>query len=271
MFKINLKFFFIIIPILSSGISSAIKPDSTYKVTPENYNIPFKEIVIKTKDDFEINTWIYDPDSSSKKNVTIILAGTDAGNMSYFIYQAANLMNKGYRVVCFDYRGFGHSSKFNINRDYLYYDEFSSDLLAVLKYSREKYPSNLLGIYGLSMGSLISFSIADSNYVDFIIAEGVVFDAKTSSEKIGKTQNRKIIYPPSAERIKNIALNSTFPMLLIEGQKDNISAINDCLTLLSDKKNREIIVFNGGHLEGIPILQNCYFDYIEDFIDGLKK
>lgn len=70
----------------------------------------------------------------NKKRPTLIICNGDAGNMSYMqIDLAAVYAANGYNVVTFDWRGFGDSTEFEMNKDYLCYTEMLLDYEAVSK------------------------------------------------------------------------------------------------------------------------------------------
>ena len=110
--------------LLAASNAFSLKPEKDYPATPAQYNLSYQEVRIRTKDGVRLNAWVYQTDSTQRNPVTIILAGGDAGNMSYLISYAAGLLSAGYRVVSFDYRGFGQSDDFQISEDHLYYNEF---------------------------------------------------------------------------------------------------------------------------------------------------
>ena len=54
--------------ILTLGLSEygyAIKPDRNYILTPDSVKWSYEELRIRTKDNFELNTWIYNPNSET--------------------------------------------------------------------------------------------------------------------------------------------------------------------------------------------------------------
>jgi hypothetical protein len=85
-------------------LAQAINPEREYKWTPDMRGLEYSEYQVKTIDNYTINVWEYTRPDSLKSNRTIILVGTDAGNMSYLIWQAKAFVNKGLRVIAFDYR-----------------------------------------------------------------------------------------------------------------------------------------------------------------------
>ncbi|MFN7119905.1 MAG: alpha/beta hydrolase, partial [Saprospiraceae bacterium] len=94
-----------------SGFS--INPLRDYPRTPKDFNLIYQEIKLDTQDGYKLNSWTLKPAAENQKNYTFILANSDAGNMSYLLPYAAMLVARGYSVILFDYRGFGHSSDFN--------------------------------------------------------------------------------------------------------------------------------------------------------------
>ena len=84
------------------------------------------------------------------------------------------LSHVGFTVVMFDYRGFGESDSFNIDTKMLYYNEFATDLTAVIQFAKNKYPKNKTGVWAFSMGTIIA-TLA-TNYIQpvFIIGDGYV-------------------------------------------------------------------------------------------------
>ena len=133
-----------------SGIANchAIIPDTVYIRKPESMGLIYKNLEVITNDGYKIETWFFpaqNPPSESElrnpnenrrtheapgeaKRPTIIICNGDAGNMSYFqLYLAKNWTSRGFNVVTFDWRGFGKSSPFAMDRNYLCYTEMLED------------------------------------------------------------------------------------------------------------------------------------------------
>lgn len=133
--------------------SYAILPDTVYIREPESMGLMYKDLNVKTKDGYKIATWFFPAQNSisepeieklngakreyklldNKRRPTIIICNGDAGNMSYFqLYLAEAWSNRGFNVVTFDWRGFGSSSPFAMDRNYLCYPEMLEDYNAVI-------------------------------------------------------------------------------------------------------------------------------------------
>lgn len=103
---------FIIIILLYSLNSFAMKPYKEYIKTPSDYECEYDSVTFLTRDNVSLVGWyIYSRLPDSKKP-TIIFSYGDAGNMSYFLDYANELSKNGFDVFLYDYRGFGQNDEF---------------------------------------------------------------------------------------------------------------------------------------------------------------
>ena len=111
----------------------AINPVREYSVRPEQLGLNYQTKKIKVSSTIELNSWIF-IQKTNKSKLFIIVSNSDAGNMSNSLGQASEFFKAGYNVILYDYRGFGESSDFDINRNMMYYNEFTEDLRTVLQF-----------------------------------------------------------------------------------------------------------------------------------------
>lgn len=250
------------------GLSAmAINPERGYKFTPDMRGFDYSEYQVKTVDGFSINVWEYRLPDSVKATRTIILAGTDAGNMGYLIWQAAALLSKGVRVVAFDYRGFGNSDEFEINHDFLFYPEFAKDLDAVIRSTRLKFPADKLGVYAMSMGTHISLLATEK--MDFLIAEGFYHDPKKVVERL-KAKGESVLLPPDSRVINK--MNNGSPILIFCASQDSVTTTGDAREF-AKRNHVSIVEFKGDHLRGMLVLKrDDYGDlYVERILEFLNR
>jgi uncharacterized protein len=248
-------------------IAKAIDPERAYIYTPDMLGLAYSEHQLLTSDDFKINVWEYSRPDSIKSNRTIILVGTDAGNMSFLIGQAIAFVSKGFRVVAFDYRGFGKSSDFEINKDFLFYTEFATDLDSVILAMREKYPNDIIGLYSLSMGSYVS--LLSKEKVDFSIAEGFYHDPQKIVARIKMNKGKTILLPKEAKPIATLPMET--PMMIFCAGNDPITRTMDAKEF-AENNQVTIIEFDGDHLGGMNVFMeeeygDLYTDKIIEFLD----
>ena len=263
-----MKQFLLFTLVALSAVAKAINPDREYKWTPDMRGLDYSEYQVTTTDNYLINVWEYRLADSAKLRTTMILVGTDAGNMGYLIWQAKVLIKKGIRVIAFDYRGFGRSSDFDINNNFLFYPEFGLDLDSVIKATRDKYPNDAIGLYAMSMGTYVS--LLANEKIDFLIAEGFYYNPKKVADRIKINKGETVLLPPHAKTIKKLENNP--PVLIFCADSDNTTVTEDAREF-SKNNNVTIIEFKGDHLSGMRIMRKTDYgdEYADRIIAFLKK
>lgn len=231
--------------------SFAIEPKKDYIATPKDYDIDYKEIMIK-EDNQEICVWVSSPNIRSKKKVTektIILVYGDYGNMSYYISYIKFYTELGYNVVSFDYRGFGKSSNFLIEKDMLFYNEFASDLRGVILYCKNNLHLRSIGLVSLSMGTILTAIAVQGFDINFIIAEGCVYNYLDIIDRLKKYKIKDSYVPLNSDKLPGLWKNITSKMLIFVADLDTITNLEDAQNIvLQDPYNRSFDIYNGGHL-----------------------
>jgi uncharacterized protein len=241
--------------ILFSNYCFGIKPSRVYVANPKTYNFDYKETQIQTSDNISVNTWNITPKKENKNKVTIILCGTDAGNMSYFLAYALTLANEGYNVISFDYRGFGKSQDFKIDTTLLFHNEFLLDFEAVVQYTKKLYPNNKIGTLGFSMGGY--FPLITTMKLDFIIADSPLLNPIIFLERLNETG---IMLPK----------NAVVPILKKEIPQFYFLGDQDKFIHFEDFQNNFVILYKGKHLEAAPVLKNQFYTFVDSFLSNLK-
>lgn len=267
--------------VLSAGLlaiglrSFSINPSREYKVKPDGFGYEYKEVDVHTADQVLIKTWLYSPVQGKDKNTTIIISCTDAGNMTQVIVQANLLRERGYTVVTYDYRGFGESADFNYSKDNLYHDEYVKDLEAVHGWAQKNFPQNKIGLYGLSMGSIVTVLFSKIATPDFFLFDALVVDPTLIKTRLNAIKNVNVVVPESANGYRGLLTKIEEPTLIFAANKDKITRYEDYADVLS---KAEIIVYNGAHLETFIKLSSINeerfkygskcIDYMATFIDN---
>lgn len=249
---------------------SAINPSREYVRTPDFFSIPYAEFKLNTPDHHNINVWDYSVKENTNSKRTIILVGSDAGNMSYVIWEAKALRDRGIHVVTFDYRGFGESSEFAINHNHLFYHEFAVDLDLVIKEIRTRYPENKIGLLALSMGTYVS--LLRKEHIDFLVGDGFYFDPHIVTSRIKQTKGKETLLPANAARIEKI--NPAVPVLIFCTTEDKITMKSDAHAF-SALNQVTIIESEGDHLSSMKNFTrdepgDVYAERIVEFLDSHK-
>lgn len=239
----------IILSLFIGTAAQAILPDRKYVRLPQDVGLVYKKLDVVTKDGFCINTWFFPAqdipaDNAAQQGMipyrtldgtrrpTLIICNADAGNMSYTQLSLVPLYTaNGYNVVTFDWRGFGESSAFTMDPDYLCYTGMLEDYKAVINATcREKtVDRRLLYLMGWSTGAYLSMIAAhDSNKVKGCILSGTpssfedIIPHLVKVHPKGKTAANLLVPDdfPKEQMPAHLAPEFKKDILLIVGSKD---------------------------------------------------
>lgn len=260
----------LLLPLICFGIN----PAKEYILKPDAIGLNYEEIIINS-DDAALKTWIIEPKTDVSKNTTIILAYPDAGNMSYFTYHASIFASHGYRVVTFDYRGFGESSDFEVERMNLYHKEFIDDLTSVVDKVSQTYKADRIGIWGLSMGAVVAVQAYEriKDHVDFMILEGLVTDLEVHGSRLKQSKDVEINLPADFKAYPQHLKSIDIPVILFAGTEDAITTTQDAIALSKQMKNVKVVTYEGGHLRGFQAWEQQdfgqgYLERVDEFTES---
>jgi len=246
------RFLLFCLALLATGPALAIKPLAKYWARPDTLGLNYQDLTLTTADRLHLAAWLVEPKADAPdQHTTVVVAGGDSGNMASGIFTAATLAGAGYRVLLFDYRGFGHSDAFAINQNYLYYPEFATDTRAALAEARRRSPGQRVGLMGFSMGSLVGSEAAATTHCDFLVT--VAYPA-SPQHVVAHYQRirpeRPIILPADAATYSHVAPKVKCPWLFITGTDDQATTLADTLAVAqaaSPRQRREVLPVPGDH------------------------
>ena len=204
--------------------SFAIIPNRIYRFYPEKMGLIYKDLDVKTPDGLMIKTWFFPAQLTpsdkeletawenpvkkpyrtidNKRRPTIIICTGDAGNMSWDqLHYAQYFTDKGYNVVTFDWRGFGESSEWNMNHDYLVYSELLIDYDAVIRkvLQQREVDTSAIAVFGWSTGAYLSMAAASKySNIKAFVAIGLMTtfeEVYPVLKKVSHNINRNLIIP----------------------------------------------------------------------------
>jgi len=263
--------------LLAAGPAFAIKPLAKYWAKPDTLGLKYQDLTLTTPDHVRLASWLIEPAAGAPaRHTTMVVASGDWGNMSYSLYQAQALATGGYRVLLFDYRGFGHSAAFAIDRDHLYYEEFATDLRAALAEARRRSPRQRVGIVGFSMGTLLGAEVAAATRCDFLITDGYVGNLQAIVAYQLAAHQRHTALPPEAAAYNPLNPNVNCPWLFIGGTEDPQTPIADSLAAVRAARpaqNRQLLAVPCGHMGAMEKLSeqaygDAYVQAVSRFLAG---
>ena len=210
--------------------SIALNPSRKYSITPDQYGMNFEELSIQTEDNLTLYGWLFKANQANSSKV-IILSDDGNGNMADLIEVASSFLSLGYNVITYDYRGYGKSSDFNINKTFFIYSQFEKDLSAVIAHVKKHYSRfRAVHLYGVGIGGGLSLCaganhpeitkvIADSPYLDFESVKAKIKEKTGEDVKMPLGYNKTLLEPKFAFDSKGAGLSG---ILIIVGEKEEI-------------------------------------------------
>jgi len=222
----------------------------------------FHELVIVNKTGESINGILLDPETTTKG--TVLLIHGNSGNIDRWIDNAKYLYLQGYRVLVFDYQGYGKSTGKPNHKNVV------TDTELFLDYLNTNYGKVIL--WGLSLGGNLSVNVAYRNpdKVKALIIEA----GFTSHNQIARTKVSPFVKPfviisvRSPNKSKKIIEKLHIPILITHSPTDNVVPF-EMGELLYSKANEPkfFLKLKGDHCLGI---QNNLNEYLE-MIDNINK
>ena len=253
----------------------ALNPSRTYPVMPETIGLTKQVFKIKITDKIQLHSWVFVQKDRNKPFV--IISNSDGGNMGYCLAQAHAFFSGGYNVVLYDYRGFGESSDFQLNKNMMYYDEFADDLRATVAFVKQQYKTDSIVLYGISMGTIISDIVMQED----LSIKGGIFDSfsinpKLVAQRVFTKKNKTVLLPDGAENyIAGNKKKLRVPVLLFSGLKDQMTRSTDYTDFLLLNKESKMVTWDCDHIECVYAMSkdsqsDLYIKEIKSYINSLN-
>ena len=265
---------------LSALCCAAVNPLREYIRLPQDMGLMYKDISPVTADEYKIKTWyipaqsMQEADSIGGRAVyrpyrpeygvrpTIIFCNGDDANMSHAPLHFAKIFAcvYGFNVVTFDWRGFGRSTKFPMNSNYICHTEMLEDYRAVIEAVLEQPETDKfhVAVIGNSTGGCLSMmAIQRSGRIAAFVGRGIPTDLREAARQMVMYAGRdsaSLRMPadfPMDEMPVKIAPQFYVPSLFIVGDRDTHTpmwmsrAIMDKMPEGVEKKL--LVIENAGH------------------------
>lgn len=144
--------------LLCMGASTlfALNPSRTYKQLPDKYNMKYEAHKVTTADGAILNAWYFP--ANTKTTRLVLISHNGEGNMADYLRRVDQFTSIGYNVVTYDYRGFGESSEFEIDKNMYVYPHFQDDLKGMIDFCRKQFVQSF-DMYGWGIGAGLSLGI----------------------------------------------------------------------------------------------------------------
>jgi predicted alpha/beta-fold hydrolase len=244
---------------LIGGDLFAISPKKEYLATPASYGIAYEAYTIETSDNISLNVWVSEPKESGTIEGTVLMSYGDYGNMSYFLKEVKSFVDAGYRIITYDYRGFGDSENWTFSDDLLYDPEFATDFNAAYSFGSSRYGD--LIFYSISMGSIAQIKSKYACNASLWILDSPVYRLDEVARRLLAIKGKQLTYDPSLEVLPWDKINN--PMLILSANDDQITTSGDHQLMCNQLNNRKLFSYSCGHGNGLNCLGSVLFTAIK--------
>lgn len=275
-------FFLVLLTILGSACSHVFyQPSPDHFVDPAIFKLKYENVYFNSGDGTRLHGWFF-PSKSRKPKGTIVQFHGNAQNISTHFFSLIWLVEEGYNLFTFDYRGYAKSEGKPSQRGiYL-------DALAALDKSFEyhlKTGGEKFVVYGQSTGGAISLR-ALPDWSQFEKVSLIVMDSAFASYKdiaFDKLVSRWFLFPFSPLALilisdeyaaDEVFLKITRPTLVIVGMKDEIVPSKFGKRIHKGIKTQAKWIWKlseGRHIDVFHHNEEKYRHKFTQFLDELKK
>lgn len=243
---------------------------------PHLQDVDYHDLFFKTPDGLMLHGWFLK--SREKSNGTVLFLHGNAENISTHVNNVLWLVENGYDVFLFDYRGYGKSEG-HPTLEGVHIDAAAAiDTLFNLPYTNKK----RIIVFGQSLGGAIAvYAVANSPYKDSI--DVIIIDSAFSSYRlITREKLAELIitwpfqYPFSFfvsdyySPVRWIRKVHPVSVLIIHGDKDKVVPVHHSANIYKEAQNpKKLWILEGkGHIEGVR--DKDFRDRLLQYLENIK-
>lgn len=199
--------------LLSRIVSSFIYyPDPHWILTPDRLGLTAEEVWLAPEPGIDLHAWFF---PHATPLATLLFCHGNAGNVSHRLENVALLLQAGFQVLLFDYRGYGHSSG-QPSEEGLYRDAVAAWAHLAARADTEGTPRIL---FGRSLGGAVAVEVATRVEADGLIVESTFTSILTLARLVFPLPLPALpVKYDSLSKIRRI----TMPLLAIHGEEDEL-------------------------------------------------
>jgi fermentation-respiration switch protein FrsA (DUF1100 family) len=192
-------------------------PDPTWIVTPSRLGLEAEEVHLAPEPGVQLHAWFFPrPDPLA----SLLFCHGNAGNVSHRLENVFHLLQTGFQVLLFDYRGYGHSTG-QPSEEGLYRDAFSAWTHLVERADTASAPRI---IFGRSLGGAVAIELATRVQADGLIVESTFTSIRTLARLVLPLPMPEL--PVKYDSLSKIG-QLKVPLLAIHGARDELIPFAD--------------------------------------------
>jgi fermentation-respiration switch protein FrsA (DUF1100 family) len=231
--------------------------------TPRDFGVPFDAVTIDTADGERLRAWVM---RASAPRANVVYFHGNGANLSNWSPILTGIVQHGYSLFAFDYRGYGQSTGHPTERG-LY-----RDVDAIVKHASAAASQSTPTIYwGRSLGASMAAYAATVQPPDGIILESGFVNARAA---IRSSPILLVLSLFSSYRFPaaDFANRANRPVLVMHGNRDSVIpfALGQELFSRLTVPKQFVVIDGGDHNDGVPRNAEAYWSAVDRFAAGLQ-
>jgi len=192
-------------------------PDPVWIATPASLGLGAEEVILEPEAGVKLHAWFF---RRPEPLGSLLFCHGNAGNVSHRLENVYYLLETGFQVLLFDYRGYGHSSG-QPSESGLYRDATSAWQHLVERSDTGGAPCI---IFGRSLGGAVAVDLATHSDADGLIVESTFTSIRTLVRLIYHLPLPEL--PVKYDSLSKIG-QLDMPLLAIHGERDELIPFAD--------------------------------------------
>ena len=238
-------------------------PDPKWIVTPSRLGLEAEEVLLAPEPGVQLHAWFFPrPDPLA----SLLFCHGNAGNVSHRLENVFHLLQTGFQVLLFDYRGYGHSTG-QPSEEGLYRDAVSAWTHLV---DRADTASASRIIFGRSLGGAVAIELATRVQADGLIVESTFTSIRTLARLVLPLPMPEL--PVKYDSLSKIGQIGA-PLLAIHGTRDELIPFADGQVLFdaAPEPKAWYPIPGAGHNDTYLTGSDAYFQRLAAFASELTS
>jgi fermentation-respiration switch protein FrsA (DUF1100 family) len=237
-------------------------PDPNWILTPRRLGLEAEEVHLRPGPEVQLHAWFF---PLPNPLATLLFCHGNAGNVSHRLENVYYLLQTGFQVLLFDYRGYGHSSG-QPSEEGLYRDAVAAWTHLVERPDTASAPRI---IFGRSLGGAVAIELATRVQAGGLIVESTFTSIRTLARLVLSLPMPELpIKYDSLSKIGRLRM----PLLAIHGVRDELIPYADGQDLFeaAPEPKAWYSIPGAGHNDTYLTGGDAYFQRLADFASGLQ-
>lgn len=257
------------------------QPSPKHFVDPAQFNLKYEDVYFSSKDGTKLNGWFFKAKSGKPKG-TIVQFHGNAQNISTHFFSLIWVIDQGYNLFTFDYRGYAKSEG-KPNQAGIYLDALAAFDKAHEFHEREG--GGKFVIYGQSTGGAISLralpdwksydkvslTVMDSAFYSY---QDIAFDKLTARWFLYPISPLAFVLVSDAYAADDVFKKITRPTLVIVGMKDPVVSPKFGKKIFKAIPAQQKWIWklpNGSHIDAYHHEQGIYRKQFMDLLEQITR